>query len=259
MTAARGGDTPRLPGRRRLRLRRPRPLTLLVLALAVALAARVGLMGDAVARLAARPQVVEMALASGGGGGGSGGGGSGKAPAPKSSRACEPPPAPPPPAPSFSESELAVLQQLAARRDALAAREAEFDRRQAVLQAAEARLDEKVQAMKALQATLEGLIRSHDAEQEAKLGALVRIYETMKPKDAARIFEQLGIDTLLPVAERMNGRKLAPVMAVMDPAKARDITVELQRLRRLVDDGRDAGAAPPTPAAGAAGAAAAGG
>jgi flagellar motility protein MotE (MotC chaperone) len=217
----------------RLRFRRPRPLSLVALGVALALAARLGLMGDKLADLAARPQVVEVALA----GGAPAAEGGGDAPAPKGRRGCDvPPPAPPPPPPQFSDAELAVLRQLGERRVALAAREAEFERRQAVLQAAEARLDEKVAAMKALQATLEALIRTHDAEQEAKLRSLVRIYETMKPKDAARIFEDLGIDALLPVVERMNERRLAPVMAVMNPAKARDLTVELQRLRQLVQD-----------------------
>ena len=63
--------------------------------------------------------------------------------------------------------------------------------------------------------------------------SLVKIYENMKPKDAARIFEELEMATLLPVVERMGERRLAPVMADMNPAKARKITEELARLRQL--------------------------
>ena len=62
---------------------------------------------------------------------------------------------------------------------------------------------------------------------------MCEIYENMKPKEAARIFEALEMDTLLEVAERMKERKLAPIMAKMHPEKARDMTVELSRLRRL--------------------------
>ena len=73
----------------------------------------------------------------------------------------------------------------------------------------------------------------HDDQQEKKMNSLVKIYEAMKPKDAARIFEQLDIDTILLVAERMKERRLAPVMAQMNPEKAKDITIKLSKLREL--------------------------
>ena len=61
----------------------------------------------------------------------------------------------------------------------------------------------------------------------------MKIYENMKPKDAARIFEALDMDTLLLVAERMNERKLAPVMAQLNSERAKEITVELTRAGQL--------------------------
>ena len=61
------------------------------------------------------------------------------------------------------------------------------------------------------------------------------------PKDAARIFEDLAMDTLLEVAERMAERKLAPVMAKMNPEKARAMTVELSQLRRMPSVGAPSG------------------
>ena len=57
--------------------------------------------------------------------------------------------------------------------------------------------------------------------------------KAMKPKDAARIFEQLQFDTILLVAERMKERKLAPVLAKMNANKAQEITVKLSKLRDL--------------------------
>ena len=41
------------------------------------------------------------------------------------------------------------------------------------------------------------------------------------------------MDTLLEVSERMKERKLAGIIAKMSPQKAREITVELRRLRNL--------------------------
>ena len=155
----------------------------------------------------------------------------------KKAPACLPPPVPldekmP------SPQEVVVLQQLASRREELDARSQELERRADLLQAAENRLDRKLEEMKTLEATLQQFIRKSDEQQEAKLRSLVKIYENMKPKDAARIFEQLDGDTLLPVAERMNERKLAPVMAEMNPAKAKEITVQLGKLRKSVSSAK---------------------
>jgi flagellar motility protein MotE (MotC chaperone) len=109
--------------------------------------------------------------------------------------------------------------------------------RENLLKAAESRIEKKVQALKALQATIEESMIKHDQEQEVKLANLVKIYENMKPKDAGRIFEELEMDVLLQVAEKMNNRRLAPILAKMDPKKARDVTEELFRLRKLPKPG----------------------
>jgi flagellar motility protein MotE (MotC chaperone) len=133
----------------------------------------------------------------------------------------------------FSAAEVEVLSQLAKRRELLDARARELDKREGVLKAAEAAIDRKVEALKELQAKLESDIKAHDAEQDAKMASLAKLYETMKPKDAARIFEGLEMDTVLSVVERMKERKLAPILAGMEPAKARDVTMELIRLGKL--------------------------
>ena len=55
----------------------------------------------------------------------------------------------------------------------------------------------------------------------------------MKPKDAARIFEQLDMVVLLDVIERMKERKSAPILAKMKPQRAKEITLELAQRRGL--------------------------
>lgn len=141
-----------------------------------------------------------------------------------------------------SAQEVAILEQLAGRRQALEAREQELERKDDLLRAGEARLDQKLRQMKDLESTLVRLIKADDEQQQAKLRSLVKIYENMKPKDAARIFEELEMDTLLPVAERMNERKLAPVMAEMNRAKAKEITQELSNRRQATSGQRPGGA-----------------
>lgn len=141
----------------------------------------------------------------------------------------------------LTQAEIDLLQQLAERRRVLESREQELEIRTGLLSAAEKRIDKKVEELKVLRETIAGLIQTFDAQQDAKILSLVKIYESMKPKDAARIFEKMELDTLLEVAERMKERKLAPIMAKMDPEKARDMTVELARLRQLPKTGAQFG------------------
>lgn len=137
----------------------------------------------------------------------------------------------------LTQSEISVLQQLADRRAALEAREQGIGQQVVLMKAAERRIDKKIEDLQALRVAVEGLIKTHKGQQAKKMQSLVKIYEAMKPKDAARIFEELDLDTLLLVAERMKERKLAPIMAKMNPKKAKTMTVELSKLRKLPNPG----------------------
>ena len=137
----------------------------------------------------------------------------------------------------LTQTEIDLLQQLAERREALESREKELENQSSLLRAAEARISRKVLELKNFQISIETLVKEYKAQQEGKMKSLVKIYESMKPKDAARIFEELDMTTLLLVAQQMKERKLAPVMAQMNPQKAKDMTVELSRMRDLPKPG----------------------
>lgn len=150
---------------------------------------------------------------------------------------------------AFSPAEVDVLRQLAARREQLDARARDLDKREALLKAAEGRIDAKAAALKELQTQVSRLVKAHDEQQDAKVASLARLYESMKPKDAAIILQALELETLLLVAERIRERKLAPILAEMNPARARDLTTELVRRRKIEAAARPAVSA--APAAGA--------
>ena len=141
----------------------------------------------------------------------------------------------------LTQTEIDLLQKLAERREEIDLRARELETREAMLQAAEGRIDKKIDDFKALKATLDGLIKQYDGQQDSQLASLVKIYENMKPKDAARIFEELEMGVLLMVTERMKERSLAPVMAKMDPVKAMEMTVELAKMRKIPRPGPGAG------------------
>jgi flagellar motility protein MotE (MotC chaperone) len=133
----------------------------------------------------------------------------------------------------FTQNEIDLLQQLAERREAIDKQMQEMTSRQGLMLAAEQRIDRKIVELKSLQAAIDALIKKHDEQEEQKLQSLVKIYEGMKPKDAGRIFEELDIDTLLLVAERMKERKLSPIMATLNPVKAKEVTEKISTGRKL--------------------------
>ncbi len=136
---------------------------------------------------------------------------------------------------NLSGSEIAVLQQLAARRAEIEKRSSDLDRREAVLKAAEERINAKILELKKLQASVEQAIGTYDANETKRLENLVKIYETMKPAEAARIFEQMDLPTLVGLVERMNTRKVAPILAAMNPVRAKQVTTELTKRRQPGD------------------------
>ncbi len=133
----------------------------------------------------------------------------------------------------MTSSEIEVLQKLAERREDLEQRGRELDMREGLLKAAEARIDKKIGELKTLQTAIDGLIKKHSEQEEARMASLVKIYEVMKPKEAARIFEQLEMPILLDVIERMSERKVAPILAEMNAGKAKSVTSELAQRRQL--------------------------
>jgi flagellar motility protein MotE (MotC chaperone) len=154
-----------------------------------------------------------------------------------------PPPAqipvtnPPPDAapPSVSDAEKALLLQLRERRIELDAREAALAQRESVLAAAEQKVSARVSELQALQGRLEAVEAARKEREDAGWQGLVKLYEAMKPRDAATIFNDLDMPVLLQVVDRMKEAKAAPVLAAMQPDKARDLTAKLAQMRTRRD------------------------
>lgn len=137
---------------------------------------------------------------------------------------------------SYSRREIDVLENLAERREKLDKLERDLALREKVLKATEARIDDKITEMNSMSEALKKLLVAYDEEENAKIASLVKVYEAMKPKDAARIFDELDMDILLMVVSRMSERRIAPVLAEMSPRKAKDVTQQLADQQRRKPD-----------------------
>lgn len=126
---------------------------------------------------------------------------------------------------NYSGVQEDLYRDLVSRREELDKREKILATRQALLEAAERELDQKVRELTVLRAQIEGLLAKQSEEEVARTQSLVRIYEGMKAKDAARIFNTLDTDVLLQVLTSMSERKSSPILAEMDAERARTITM----------------------------------
>jgi flagellar motility protein MotE (MotC chaperone) len=142
--------------------------------------------------------------------------------------------------PPVSDSEKALLQELRQRRQNLDQRADAITARESVQIATEQKLTTRVDELQALQRKLETLDAAQKQKEDAGWQGLVKLYETMKPKEAATIFNDLSMPVLLQILDRMKDAKAASIMAAMTPDKARDVTGELAQMRT----GRDALGAP---------------
>lgn len=130
---------------------------------------------------------------------------------------------------NLTKSEIELLKELSKRREKLEVDKKDLDIREKVLKATEGKIDQKVSELKNLQSQLEELMKQYDQKETAKILSLVKIYETMKPKDAAKIFNELEMPVLIKVVSNMKEVKVAPIIASMDPTKARDLSIELAK------------------------------
>ncbi len=148
----------------------------------------------------------------------------------------------------ISPAERALLERLGQRREEIEARMRELDMREKLLDSAEKKLGGRVDDLKVLEEKVEGP-KKKDADESQAIKNLVIMYETMKPKDAARVFDRLTLDVLVPVVQQMNPRKMSDVLAAMSPEAAERLTVALSLRGRAAGAERTAAAVP----AGAAG------
>jgi flagellar motility protein MotE (MotC chaperone) len=124
-------------------------------------------------------------------------------------------------------TEQALLERLATRREELAGYEQELAMRASLVEAAEQRITERQETLQAIETQIASLVEERKAMEEGQFAGIVAMYETMKPKDAATIFNALDIEVLFRVAKMMSPRKMAPILAEMDTQRAQELTVRM--------------------------------
>lgn len=133
----------------------------------------------------------------------------------------------------YSDVKMEMFEDLANRRKDVEERERELVLREALLKAAEQEIDQKYKELEGLKDEIQGLLEQQSEEEKKRVASLVKIYEGMKAKDAARIFDTLDMDVLLQVMTEMSERKSAPILAAMNPDRARSVTIMLAEQKKI--------------------------
>jgi flagellar motility protein MotE (MotC chaperone) len=154
----------------------------------------------------------------------------------------------------LSPAELQVLQSLSSRRGQLDQRENDLDTQVQLIAAAEAKLDQRIAQMNGLKSDIQTLLGQADQQKQTEIDSLVRVYEAMKPKDAAGRMTLMGDSVRLLMAAKMKERALAAILAQMPAEDAKALTEKLaNRLSgdQALSDARNALDPPAMPAASA--------
>jgi flagellar motility protein MotE (MotC chaperone) len=134
---------------------------------------------------------------------------------------------------NFTETQRKALDELKERREVLDSLENRLSQREALLEVTEKRIEEKITELEAIRNELKDLLGEQSEQEEARMTSLVKIYEGMKPKDAAIIFDNLDMDILLGVISRMSERRSAPILASMSPERVQRLTTLLAEQKKL--------------------------
>jgi len=128
-----------------------------------------------------------------------------------------------------SASERAVLERLQARRQELEARAREIDIRESLLKAAEKKVETKVEELKGVESRISTATEQKTETDAARFKGIITMYESMKPKDAAKVFDRLEMPVLYQIASQIAPRKMSDILGLMSPEAAERLTSEMAR------------------------------
>lgn len=138
--------------------------------------------------------------------------------------------------PAQCETPEDMLLMIAREREQLAAQKADAEAKIAAAALASEALDAEIARLEELKAEIESFANARSEEQQKELARLVKVYETMKAKEAAALLEDLDMGTTMELFGLMKERKAASILAAMSPVRARAISRILVEMAKLPGD-----------------------
>ena len=113
-----------------------------------------------------------------------------------------------------------LLAALASREERIAEREQQLRERQQLLEEATLALDEKLAKLSVAENNLKATIALAASAAENDIMQLVNVYQAMKPKDAALLFEEMAPDFAVGFLGRMTPEAAARILSGLNPETA---------------------------------------
>jgi len=131
-------------------------------------------------------------------------------------------PSPPGPRPEAGNNaaSAALLVQMTQREQALRLREAAMAEREQLLQAAVERLEQQIGSLQTAERELAATMALADRAAEEDIARMVRVFESMKPDEAARVFTEMDPGFAAGFLGRLNPDAAAAIMAGLEPRQA---------------------------------------
>lgn len=84
--------------------------------------------------------------------------------------------------------------------------------------------DDKPKEVKISRKDIEAQTQAREAAEKKRISKLARIYDSMKPEDAAKALDGVEPETIVLILQKMNEGNAAQVLAKMEPLQAAQIT-----------------------------------
>lgn len=127
----------------------------------------------------------------------------------------------------MSAADVDVMNSIENRDNKYAAWEEELKIRERMLEVTEGKVEDKIAELRELETSLKKLVGLQSEKEETDLNRLVKVYETMKPQDAAPIIQRLDETTQVAIMGRMKESKMAAIFAKMEDDTPQNLTVLL--------------------------------
>lgn len=146
------------------------------------------------------------------------------------SRSPEPPSIPP--LFTVSASDIPLLQSLQERHRVVEEREKHLTEREQTLHFLQQQIEEKLESLTTLRKEIGALIEEKEAFEEKRFEHLVKVYEGMKPEEAASLIERLQEDTAAKLFYRMKEKKVSQLLGFVKPEVAAKLSERLAALQQ---------------------------
>ncbi len=152
-------------------------------------------------------------------------------------------PAPCPECPECPDPAKVVLRGLEDKKAMIEQQQKSLEEARKALKAYEEQIDEKIKSLAGLKQQIEADLAlleqkksqkemEKEAEYEAKIGRLVKMYAGMKPKNAAQIVDQMDLEVAQEIFVRMRETNASEILAFVNSEKAAKISERLAFKRK---------------------------